>query len=135
MKPVSLAQFRALSRAAPAHAWMIWSDGLAITYDEAACASAAAGMAEADFGGYRYGVIGDIAEATDDLRLPRPLLAAVRMEPGWLGRDGNSAADRPLQQVGAALALLALAAAQANRSPGTGEIRAQAGGGILVQRH
>lgn len=135
MTPLSLATFRDLSRRSPQRARLVWSDGLAVSFDAATCCAAVAGMAEADLSGYRFTLIADIGREAGRVQLPTPLLAAIRMEPGWTGLSSTSDADQPISRIGAALALVALGAARVGLAAGCGEVSFDPKGGVLVTRH
>ena len=132
MEPITLVDFRALSRCQPGQAMRAWAAGHPISFTRPDCAYAVASVTAADFSDGRFARLGAL---TGQVRNGRPisisavLRAGLRLAPGWSGTARTQA--KLIDDIGAALALAGLVQAAGARATG-GQLSTGAEGSILV---
>ncbi len=118
MTPISLALWRDIARQDRHRAERLWREGMAIAATAEETGAALAAVEAADLSGRLMERLGAaLPKGPGEAVLSGPLLLAARMRPGWTLRSRPADTRDALADVGAALALVALARGLAGLPP------------------
>ena len=118
MTALSLAEWRDIARQDRHRAERLWREGVAIAATAEETGAALAAVEAADLSGKLMERLGAaVPQGPGDALLSGPLLLAARMRPGWTLRSHPADTRDALAEVGAALALVALARGMAGLPP------------------